>query len=392
MEFREIAEKLGFEKYPEALDEIYASMADDNTPACDLALIEKLEQDMEMFGRYYQLVVRTAEQINNDPLRSIWVKVAAKFALDNPATIAKTIPSPKSDGTEITDMLPLHIMIPQIPLAIEEYYRRGFNYQEIKGLMKDFEDSIGILENLWGRPCINALYFGWLHHYTKVEIFATDGFWFEFSHINPKAMWLRHRESGEVVCVVCRGTFDGTGSQLKGSKYYEDPTDTFTVTVEEDDEKIVGHGVHDYRVSPVAETYLKSEWECIARPGDKCMGLHIPRGCDISQNALNTAVENARKIAMERFPDKAGMQIHGSSWLFDPKLADMLGPDSRMTQLMKRFVVHPQWSQGNNVFGYVFPKEYTDYESLPEDTSLQRKLKKLYMDGGCIYSYAGILV
>ncbi len=391
MEFYEIAEKLGFESYPQALDEVFAAMPKDDSPACDLQLIDRLQADMDLFGSYYQLVRQTAEEINKDPVRSVWVKVAAKYAYDNPIELAQKVPTPKSDGTAVTDLLPLHIILPQMPAAIEEYYRRGFCYAEVKELMKDFQGSIAIVESQVGRPCVNALYYGWLHNYSKVEIFATNGFWFELDHINPKAMWLRHRKTGEILCVVCRGTFDGTGSQLKGSKYYEDPVDTFTVTLTEDDEKFVGHGVYDNKVSPVAKTYLKSEWACIARPGDKCMSIHIPRGGNISLDVLDAAVASARKIATERFPDKAGMQIHGSSWLLDPKIGEILGPDARMTQFMKRFVVHPQWSQGDNVFGYVFPKNYTDYESLPEDTALQRKLKKLYMDGSCIYSYAGIM-
>lgn len=391
MEFREIAEKLGFEKYPEALDEIYASMSEDNTPACDLALIDKLEQDMEMFGRYYQLVRRTAEQINNDPLRSVWVKVAAKFALESTSKIAKTIPSPRSDGTEVTDMLPLHIMIPQLPGAIEEYYRRGFSYEEVKGLMKDFEDSIGILEKLWGRPCINALYFGWLHHYTKVEIFITGGYWFELTTVKPNAMWLRNRQTGEIVCVPCRGTFDPTGSQVVGSMNYEDPTGSFTVSVTEDDEKFVGHGIYDHKVSPVAIEYPKSQWECAARPGDKCLELHIPRNGSIALDVFDKAVASAREIAKTRFPEKAGMPLHGSSWLLDPKVAEVLGPDSRLSMFMERFIRYPQRSRGDGVFGYVFPKVFKDYESLPEDTSLQRKLKKLYMDGDCVHGQAGMV-
>lgn len=392
MEFREIAEKLGFEKYPEALDEIYATLANDNTPACDVQLIDKLQQDMDMFGPYYEIVKQTAEEINRDPLRSVWVKVAVTFVRNNPSKVAKTVPTPENDGTAVTDLLPLHILIPQMPAAIQDYYDHGFSVEEVKYLMHDIQDSIHIVESQVGRPCVNALYFGWLMHYVKTEIFDAGGYWFELSTINPKAMWLRNRQTGEVLCVVCRGTFDGTGSQVKGSKYYEEPDETFTVTVTETDEKFVGHGVYDNKVSPVAKTYLKSEWECIARPGDRCMSMHIRRNGNISREVFDNAVAIARKMLEERFHERPDLPIHGSSWILSPQLAELLGPDTKITQLLERFSKHPMWNQGNSVFGYVFPKNYTDYASLPEDTSLQRKLKKLYMDGSCIYGYAGILI
>ena len=35
--------------------------------------------------------------------------------------------------------------------------------------------------------------------------------------------------------------------------------------------------------------------------------------------------------------------------------------------------------------------EKEPYENLPEDTSLMRGLKKLYLDGGHIYAYAGLI-
>ena len=56
------------------------------------------------------------------------------------------------------------------------------------------------------------------------------------------------------------------------------------------------------------------------------------------------------------------------------------------------FLKYPQCSGGQGIFGYVFPKKYENIESLPEDTSLQRKLKQLYLDGGYIYDYAGFIL
>ncbi len=41
--------------------------------------------------------------------------------------------------------------------------------------------------------------------------------------------------------------------------------------------------------------------------------------------------------------------------------------------------------------GYLFPSNIENYEQLPEDTSLQRKIKKVYLDGGYIYGGGGII-
>lgn len=391
MKFCEIAKKLGFEKYPEALDAVYANMPEDGKPACDLKIIDTLEKEWEFFGKYLQIVKQTAAEINADPLRSVWVKVTAKFAYDNPTHIASTVPVPKPDGTAVTDLLPLHIILPQVPDAIAQYQRRGFSESEIRSLMAGFRGGISIVESQVGRPQVNTIYYSWLHHYSKVELFNTEGFQFELRVLPPSAMWLRNKEDGTVLCVMCKGTFDCTGFQVKGSKNYENPKDPFTVTFSEDEEKFVGHGVYNNRVSPQARQYPKSQWECIIRPGDRCMSLHIPRKADITMEALDRACASARKIMAERFADMQGSEIYCSSWLLDPRYREILGPDAKMTKFMERFVKHPVWNQGTSPFGYVFPVT-DDLQSLPEDTTLQRKLKQMYITGDCIYNYAGLLI
>ena len=57
MELFEIAEAIGIEKkYPEEMDAIYASMPKDDKPACDLALIEQLQNDHNIgLGQNYSL-------------------------------------------------------------------------------------------------------------------------------------------------------------------------------------------------------------------------------------------------------------------------------------------------------------------------------------------------
>ena len=41
--------------------------------------------------------------------------------------------------------------------------------------------------------------------------------------------------------------------------------------------------------------------------------------------------------------------------------------------------------------GELFPRDCTEYDKLPEDASLQRKIKELYLGGEYIFSFNGIL-
>lgn len=106
---------------------------------------------------------------------------------------------------------------------------------------------------------------------------------------------------------------------------------------------------------------------------------------------MKKACAAARKIAVERYPECNIGVINCASWMLDPKLEPIMGKESRLAGFMNCFVKYPHKDPGTAVFGFVFPKRYESYETLPEDTSLRRKLKQLYIDGGCIHGYSGIL-
>ena len=394
MELRELAEKIGIAKYPEAMNEVYASMELTDAPACDLDAIDALEQEFGIYGKYYDKVVETGKAINADPLRSTWVKVAVEYARRSPDSVApRGIPVPAPDGSDVTAFLPVHIIAAQIPASIAEYRRRGFSEEEIADLNKTYRGGISIVENQTGKPGLNQLYYGWQNHFVKAEIYKGGSIQFELRTLPNSAVYLRNKESKEVIAVMNAGTFHASGMQILGSRGYEDAEGAFKVSFNEDDENFYGHRSFGRRVSDKPEAFPKTQWEVFARPGDQCMGIHIPKGADISPETLDAAFAEGRRILNERYPEHKGNMIFASSWILDPALEDILGPNSKITKLGHRFVRFPQRSPGMHVFGNVFAKQLENkpYEDLPEDTSLMRGLKKLYMEGGHIYAYGGLV-
>ncbi len=394
MELKKIAERIGIAKYPEAMDAVYAAMKQDDQPACDLASIDALQEEYGLYGDYYELVKKTGEQINADPDRSTWVKVAVAFSRQDETSVSgRSIPVPTADGTDVTAFLPVHILAAQIPESIELYRRRGFPEEEIAGLIATYRGGIRVVENQTGRPGLNKLYYGWQNHFIKAEIYKAGSIQFETRTLPQSAVYLRNKQTRDVIAVMNVGTFHASGMQILGSRGYEDPEGAFQVSFTEDAQNYYGHRSLGCKVSDQKEAFPKSQWELFARPGDKCMSIHIPKGADISPETLDAAFAQGRKVLQERYPEHTGNMIFASSWILDPKLEEILGPDSKITKLGHRFVRYPQRSPGMHVFGNVFAKqlEKEPYENLPEDTSLMRGLKKLYIEGGHIYAYAGLI-
>lgn len=389
MELKELANAIGMTtEYPAAMDEIYARLPD--IPACDLQVLDRLQETYHLFGRFYAQVQQAGEQINADPLRSAWVKTASRHIMEVTLEEACKVPVPEMTGSLANDFLALFVMLPALCDAEAEYTRRGFSVAELTELFSAFAEGMEKVLCHTGHPGLNQGYYNWLAVFTKAKIFLAKGFWFELGQFPISAMWLKNKETGEILPLALRGPFTADGKQRVGSAGFETCENTFEIAFEETENAYLGHGVYDCIVSSQKEAFLKSQWECVGKPQDSCLSLHIPAGVDISTENLADAVSCAREIMGSRYPEVFCEVVYCSSWLLDPQLLQLAGEHSRLAAFGKCFARYPQKHNGMSVFGFVFPRYEKDYNNLPENTSLQRKLKQHYIDGKFIYFTAGI--
>ncbi len=389
MLFSEIAQSVGIQEYPEAMEAFYDSA--DQTPVCDLESLATLQRMYNMFGDYYELVVECGKKLNADVNRSAWVRTAVAFCRAGGFDQAKSVPVPAFDGTLMTNMMPFYILAAQIPDSLNEYRRRGFAEEELEAHYKVYRSSLGVVEDHTGLPGINTLYYGWDTHFVKTQIFEIGGLQYEMRKLPNQAYYLQEKETGKVIPVMGAGTFHKSGKQSLGSAGYTDAEGAFTCSFREDTENFYGYGCFDHVVSSEMQAFPKQQWECILRPGDPCLGMHIPAGADISVEAATKSIELARKLVRERFPEFEGRLVFCSSWLLDPGLTALLGENAKISRFQNLYTRHPQKSSGMHVFGFVFPKNYGSFEQLPEKTRLMKLLKQLYLDGGYNYAYAGVI-
>ncbi|MBO5836852.1 MAG: hypothetical protein J6Q92_03065 [Oscillospiraceae bacterium] len=391
MTLSQIAARLSIAQYPEGMDRVYETIKEDLKPACDLQVIEKLQKDYDLFGQFYDDVVQTAKTINEDAALNLWVRTAVAYGKQCSLEQLKEIPVPAVQDSKALDYLPVQILIGLIPDSIAQYTKRGFSAGEIQSLLDSYKRSLGIMQRLQGRPGYNTVYFRWQSIFAKACIYETDGMQFELFRLPDSAVYLKNIQSGEIVAVFTEGLFHASAMQMVGSKGYEDDTDAFAVSFEEDAENYYGHRSLTQKADRVKSTFPKSQWTCLAKPGDDCLSIHIPSGADISPATMDRAIASARKILKERFPEHGSAMIYAASWLLDPVLDSFLKESSNILQFAHRFVRYPRKSDGTHAFNLIFQKHYDDYNLLPENSSLERGLKKLYLSGRYIYFYHGII-
>ena len=393
MELRQIANAIGItDEFDPELETYYAATLASEGQACDLAFMDKIQADYDTFGEYYPQIRQAAEAINADPLRSLWIRTAVSYANDHSRKLVNRIPVPAPDGTVVTAFLPLYILIGMFPQGIAEYRHRGFDEAEIRLVMRRIWDGIRIVERQTGMPGINKTYFTWQTLYAKALIFEfAEGLQFEVKKAFTTAVYIRNKESGQILPILAEGIVHRSGEQMLGSIGYEDEEGSFAPVFEEDEENFYGHGCVDCKVDTERKAYPKSQWVLWHHPGVYQLSMHIPEGAPISLDVVLPQIEKARKVAAERYPEFHAQQVFCSSWLLDPKLNEVVKPDSKISQFMSIFVRYPIKSNGDSIFSFVFERKPENLADLPEDTSLRRGLKARYMSGRYNHIFAGLV-
>lgn len=389
MDMKQIALELGIETYPEILDTLCKKLND--APACDLELIAKAQEKYNAFDEYYDYVVEGAKEINADPTYSAWVKTVSAFLADPSLGNYRDIPVPALNGTPKRDMAMLMCLVPFIPYAAATYAKGGFSEEEIAGYIHAYASCMSSTKTRSGFVGLDETYFLWLHHFAFAEIFRVHGIQFEFSRINKNNAYLKNKISGEILPMMYAGQVHASGRMLVGAGGYKDEEGSFVAEFTETEDSYIGHGVYGHVVDKEKKIYPKTHWELLAKAGDKCLAMHLPRGADIKEDNVRRACASAFEIVAKSYPDYVGVPVQCGSWLLDPGNEEILGPDSNVVKFGKLFIRIPTKSTGRAANGFVYPGKPLADEDLPEDTRLQRGLKQRYLSGGYSYSFTGIL-
>ena len=388
MDLQQIINALELETYPDCFEALFTDIKDG--PACDLALIEKAQQEYEAFGSFYDWVVEAAQQVNADPIYNAFVKIVHAYLCD-PSRNFKDLPVPPLNGTPKRDGAMLMSLVPFVPASAATYLKGGFSQEETAGYLHAYGNCLNSTKIRTGLIGLDRTYFLWLHRFAKAQIFRVHGIQFEFTKLNKNCTYLKNKNTGLIQPVMSGGTIHASGKMLVGAGGYEDATGSFTGMLTETEDSYITYAVYDCVAQSETSEFPKTEWEIFAQPGDNALSMHLPRGADIREENVRKACAAAYEIIGKSYPDYVGAPVYCSSWLLDPALESFIGPDSNIVRFGKLFVRYPSKSPGRAANGFVFPGKPVPDAELPEDTRLQRAIKQHYLNGGYTYGIAGLL-
>ena len=124
--------------------------------------------------------------------------------------------------------------------------------------------------------------------------------------------------------------------------------------------------------------------------------LHIPSDAKIDQVSLNNSVSFARTFFGDFFPERADNIFALESWLLSPALKQLLPDTSNILKFQAAFDIESYDPEPMDCLEWVFhvaggQMKNISLLNLPGNTSLQKNMKKLLLEGGHVGNASGVL-
>lgn len=384
MTFENMISALGIETYPDVLPSIF----ENEKEPLDMSdsFFDKLEADYAAVGKRIDVLKLCAKEVGKNEALAEYTRVAVKFLERANHTEGFKLKLPTFDQDSPLFHYPTLLLVLALPNGIATYLKRGFPEEEVRKMISSFGPRISATDKD-GRFSNGS--YNWLRHYTSAALFNAGLFSVTPRLIDAPILILKNT-TGDYKIMMTAGKYHKSG-KVFGSAGCLDEDGSFVAEFSDDGESYTGHEVVDSCVSKDVITLKKSEWRVIAKQWDWMVGLHIPRGADLSEESMTKGFKDAMAKTLKHYSDLSPKVVHTSTWLLSPTLAELCGYKGGITRFQNRFIKYPIKSGGKELFGFAFPSGIEKYEDLPEETSLQRKLKALYISGGFSLAHAGFV-
>lgn len=348
--------------------------------------LRSLNDRLNLFPRTIDAICQDAASVRADREASCYALFVFR-AMEHRDLFHKHLPL-FTFPQETYSFFPLLCLIPTIPDIHRFLVMRNLPQDVIANTLGQFEDCIFIYSQRYDHLGLNKRYFDWLQHYVDHEIFNINRLRFEILTLQDPIYLLQNKNTGESIVLMGEVKMNPHGLYADAPPV-EGPS--FQSTFRETDTHYLGNPVSPAgRCQKEPVCLSKADYRILAQQGDTCLSIHIPNTGDFSHKSCEESYARAKELFLSCFPELTIKAFHCHSWMMAPELNSILKPGSRITDFAGKYLRYPIPTEGEDVLNFVFLLKFKTYEDLAEDTSLQRALKKLYVNGQYLYEYGGI--
>lgn len=394
----QLMENVGCKQYPQRWSEIFDKAMDEyeknGCPLADWDYYEKLNEKYECFEEYGYVYKAAVEQLKNEEMLQRFLVILSMSLNDkeHKNEDLKEFKRPRTpEGKEPVayEMATALALCTQFEGTAEDYRKRGIDEKYIKATflyaVNGTRNYIWRHEGAYGYDLLS-----WAQLYIESRLFPINRLEIElFKPFGGRAIVYKN-EAGEIIPLANDLAVHRSGRGL-GSLYCEDEEGSWIANVEEDEEHWIGYPfMEDGLVSKEKIKLRKDEWKEVVRYGDPSVGVHIPPTGKLTDELVEETIKETKEFIAKYFPEYEYKAFGCTSWMMSTQLDGLLG-GGNIVKFSQRFRRLTRKSKGEDVFGFVFHKPNSDFElkDLRENTTLEKKLKELYMNGGALYEMFG---
>lgn len=397
----DLMDKVNCTKFPERWREIYddamRGFYANGCPLTNPAYYDEIGDRYNILTKYRAVYKKAAEEVGKDEYLSAFLELLC-FALKDRNNVVREIvnefvaPTVLGGGHCLAvDMLTGLAMCSLMPYSYENLKKRNFPKETVDYVMQSYEKGVDEYrkrnDGAYGYHLL-----GWFQIAADGRLFRINCLEIELLPNFETNAVVFVNENGESVAFADNLQLHRSGFPL-GAKNFEDAKASWTADICETPDEWKGYPFDDKGfVSKKQVSLPKGKWRKALSSGDGVINLHIPAGVAFTEEALDQSVVAARRFLKDYFPDFDYKAFVCYSWLLDSQLEMLLGENSNIVRFGKRFRKISSKSDGTDVFYFVFNKPFgtiPEICTLPENSRLERALKKHYSEGNVIYETAG---
>lgn len=394
MTLEQMMQEVSVNKVPDCFAEDYLRIRDSWEAHGQMILsdsfISQTLQDSHALASYRELVLSAARQVRENPALVLLVCLLERWvrAGGNVADVAYEAPA--GEGLAY-DFLHLFPAIPTMPDSIAHLRGRGVPEDVIAETMGEYDFCVDMCKTRLGRPAFDRGRLSWIRHVVHNQLIRIGRFKYDLPGKYLRGVRVYRNKAGEIKILADGLDVHRSGRPL-GSVGHTDPEGSFRAELRETEAAVSGHCAINGLVDKEPTVLSKTEWTLCLWEGDAVPRIHIPNDGSFDRETVEASYARAREIFASCYPDYPYKAFFCSSWLMSLDLRRILKPASNILAFQEKFTPIPFTSSGKLVFSFAFQMGAVipeDLKALPENTSLQRAVKQLYLDGGYIHEGAG---
>lgn len=286
-----------------------------------------------------------------------------------------------------TDIAPLYSAFFFLEKMIAEYESRGLPHEVISdtlfGMNKEMDDYLTMVGRVGMRR-----YVSWYSNWTNMVLLTVGRLQFK---IWKETASIRVYRKGDDYKILMDGVEMHKGGMCFGSAGQDDEDGKYFAEIKEEGGAVIGYAANEFGECDPNPVRLEG-YEEVLRYGDPCIDVHIPADLPLTPEICIDSYERAKEIFRKCYPEFKFKGIICHSWMLEKRLEEIQGKKSNVTRFADPFYGYPLKSSGAAVYSFVFKLPAPiPADELPEETSMQRAVKKHLMNGGHVYEKGGFM-